>query len=84
MNLRMNWYHWTEDEPYKQTVKADDLGIEFEKAVVQTIADQIWYFNCTNVPDPLPKGWEVLETPLHELIGWGLTKKDVEYLNRNK
>lgn len=84
MNLRMNWYHWTEDEPYKETIKPKELGIKWEKSVVQTIADQTWFFNCTNVPDPLPNGWEVMDIPLHELIGYGLDEDDVKQLTRNR
>lgn len=30
------------------------LGIEFEKAIHQPIADQWMFINCTNVPDELP------------------------------
>ena len=32
-----------------------DLGITYEKAIPQPIADQWWFINCQNVPDALPK-----------------------------
>ena len=31
------------------------LGITAERCVPQTLADQIWFINCTNVPAELPK-----------------------------
>ena len=31
------------------------LGIGYERATPQTCGDQIWFWNCTNVPEMLPE-----------------------------
>lgn len=33
----------------------DELGIGYERATSQTCGDQIWFWNCTNVPEVLPE-----------------------------
>jgi hypothetical protein len=38
----------------------DALGIDYERATPQTCADQIWFWNCTNVPEVLPAYLSVL------------------------
>jgi hypothetical protein len=33
----------------------ETLGIGYERATPQTCGDQIWFWNCTNVPEVLPE-----------------------------
>lgn len=51
------------------------IGITYQYAVPQSIADQWWFWNCENVPEPLPKYMTVLNVKPHEAIGYGLTKE---------
>jgi hypothetical protein len=39
----------------------EDAGIEFVAMVGQPIGDQVWFLDCTNVPDPLPEWVEIFE-----------------------
>lgn len=39
----------------------EDAGIEFVAMVGQPIGDQVWFMDCTNVPDQLPDWAEVFE-----------------------
>ena len=56
-----------------------ELGITYQHSTPQSMGDQWWFWNCENVPDPLPKHFSILECkdPL-EMIGWGLSKEDAE------
>ncbi len=31
-----------------------DLGITYQHSTPQSVADQWWFWNCENLPDPLP------------------------------
>jgi len=57
-----------------------DLGITYEHATPQSIADCWWFWNCSNVPDPLPAALDVLKITPREAIGYGLTKEDSKRL----
>lgn len=52
MDLRYSM--WASPNEHPQRVMRD-LGITYEKAIPQPIADQWWFINCQNVPDALPK-----------------------------
>ena len=51
------------------------LGIEYQRATPQSVIDSWWFWNCTNVPSPLPKGLTVLKTSPREAIGLGLSEE---------
>ncbi|MFA5423366.1 MAG: hypothetical protein WC374_05865 [Phycisphaerae bacterium] len=51
-----------------------ELGINYELAMPQSIADQFWFFNCTNIPEPLPIFLKVLDVKV----------KDCKYLNEEE
>ncbi len=72
MHIRYSCYIGSPDE-HPQTVM-DNLGIKYQCATPQSIADQWWFWNCTNVPDPLPPFMSVLDLDPQECIGWGLTQ----------
>jgi hypothetical protein len=55
-----------------------DLGLTYSLWVPQTLYDQIWLFNCDNLPDPFPPFIsEITESP-RSLIGYGLSAQDAE------
>ena len=56
------------------------LGITYELATPQSVADCWWFWNCENVPDPLPEGLSVLDITPREAVGYGLSKEDVKKL----
>ncbi len=86
-HLRLNCYYTTE-HPQKLM---KDLGITYQHATPQSIADQWWFWNCENIPDELPEYLEELTSypdnkPLDpmEQIGWGLSKEDAEKIRDYK
>ena len=58
-----------------------ELGIAYQHATPQSIADQWWFWNCKNVPAELPKYLTPLELDPHEQIGWGLSKEDADTIS---
>lgn len=57
-----------------------NLGITYDHAVPQSIADCWWFFNCKNVPDPTPSFLSTIKRKPTELIGFGLSKETAERL----
>lgn len=51
------------------------LGIKYTHAVPQSMGDQWWFFNCVNIPNPLPPYLEEAHWVPHECIGYGLSKQ---------
>jgi hypothetical protein len=60
------------------------LGITYQHATPQSIGDQWWFWNCENIPDPLPPYLEVSNWDPMECIGWGLSKEDAENIRDYK
>lgn len=56
------------------------LGITYEHATPQSIADCWWFWGCKNVPDPLPAALKTLKVTPREAIGYGLSKEDAKRL----
>lgn len=56
------------------------LGIKYQHATPQSISGEWWFWNCENVPEKLPKYLEPLNVNPMEAIGWGLSKKEAEYI----
>lgn len=73
-NLRLDLYETAE---HAQKVMAD-LGISYQHATPQSIVDSWWFWNCENVPDPLPPGLSELKAKPHECIGYGLSAADAD------
>lgn len=46
------------DDPFEAMKQA---GIEYTLTVGQPIGDQVWFMDCTNVPDTLPEWAEIFE-----------------------
>ena len=55
-----------------------ELGITYQHATPQSIADQWWFWNCENVPEQLPPYLKVMDLNPMEQIGWGLSKESAE------
>lgn len=78
-SLRLDLYGLDEakDNRHPQVVM-QSLGITYQHATPQSMGDQWWFWNCENVPDPLPKFLSVLEIDPMACIGWGLSREDAE------
>ena len=54
------------------------LGISYQIATPQSVADQWWFWGCDNVPDVLPPFLSELKNGPMDCIGLGLTKEEAE------
>ena len=83
MNLSLDLY-----ATYALNLHAQDymkqLGITYEHATPQSIADCWWFWNCENVPNPLPYGLSVLKIKPSQAIGYGLSKEIAEKLEQKR
>ena len=71
------------NEHPKETMKR--LGITYQHATPQSIADQWWFWNCQNIPDPLPQHFSILLANPLEYINFGLsTEKALDIFNFEK
>lgn len=62
-----------------------ELGINYQLAVPQSIADCWWFFNCKNLPGQLPKWIKVRDFgDLNRLVGHGLSQTDADELMKEK
>lgn len=59
------------------------LGITYELATPQSIADCWWFWNCKDVPDPLPAALRVLKIAPREAVGYGLSSEMAKQLERS-
>jgi hypothetical protein len=62
---------------HAQTVMRQ-LGITYQVATPQSICDQWWFWNCANVPDPLPSYLTPLGLDPMKCVGWGLSQEEAE------
>jgi hypothetical protein len=60
-----------------------ELGITYQHATPQSIADQWWFWNCQNVPDSLPPYLSELNVTPHDAIGHGLSKEMADRIADN-
>lgn len=56
------------------------LGITYQHATPQSIADQWWFWNCENIPAELPNFLTLLNLDPFECIGHGLSKEHAEMI----
>ena len=61
-----------------------ELGITYQHATPQIIADQWWFWNCENIPEQLPPYLEFMDLNPMEQIGWGLSKEVAEKIRDYK
>ena len=50
-----------------------ELGIKYQHATPQSMVDQWWFWNCTNVPKELPAYIDELKVNPMDVIGYGLS-----------
>jgi hypothetical protein len=55
-----------------------DLGITYQHATPQSICDQWWFWNCENIPDPLPGYLSILDVDPMKFVGFGLSQLKAE------
>lgn len=60
------------------------LGITYQHATPQSIADQWWFWNCENVPNPLPEYLTFLNADPKQMIKFGLSKEDAQKISDYK
>jgi len=77
MTQHLKYNMWGSPSNHPQKVMKE-LGITYQHATPQSIGDQWWFWNCENVPDPLPGYLTVLYIDPKDAIGWGLSKEDAE------
>jgi len=67
-NLRYDLYeHEGSKSPY---LVITDLGIKYNHWVPQTMGDQIWLLDCSNIPDELPKAISKLGLSQSQIDHW--------------
>jgi hypothetical protein len=82
MHIRYNYGYDTPNDPVKDMKR---LGIKYKFVMAQIIADQYWFWNCENIPDPLPSYLTELNADPMEWVGCGLSMKDaIEIKNCKK
>lgn len=59
-----------------------DLGITYQFGTPQSMMDSWWFWNCENVPDPLPDYLHTLKRTPDQAVGWGLSKEQAEQINK--
>ena len=52
-----------------------ELGITYQHATPQSLYESWWFWNCENVPDPLPEDLSILRLDPLDVIGNGLNKE---------
>ncbi len=81
MNLRLDLMGMNlSGELRHAQIVMDELRIHYEHATPQSICDQWWFWNCTNVPEHMPSYLSELKMAPHESIGNGLSKEDADRL----
>ena len=74
-NMRRAYDSGATDHPQEEMKK---LGITYQHATPQSISDSWWFWNCENIPDPLPSYLSVLNIDPIKSIGWGLSQEQAE------
>ena len=62
-------------EMRRAQVVMNELGISYTHSTPQSMADSFWFWNCTGVPDELPRYLSELKLDPMDQIGWGLSKE---------
>jgi len=55
-----------------------ELGIDYQLSTPQSLGDSFWFWNCSNIPEPLPDYLSELSVDPMSCIGQGLNQKDAE------
>jgi hypothetical protein len=61
------------------------LGIKYQHATPQSMGDQWWFWNCENIPLPIPFGLGVLDiVDPGKYVGFGLTQGEADKIKSYK
>ena len=60
----------------------NELGIKYTHKTPQTMGEQWWFWNCENIPFPLPKFITTLDLDPIKQIGYGLSQSEAEEIKR--
>jgi len=75
IHLRFSMYGSPNKHPQKVM---ESIGIIYQHATPQPIGDQWWFWNCENIPNPLPEYLTILDIDPLDAIGFGLDKQSAE------
>jgi hypothetical protein len=64
-----------ENEFRHAQVVMHELGVTAQYATPQSVTDSWYFWNCENLPDPLPPYLTVMEVDPMRFIGLGLSEK---------
>ncbi len=78
-HLRYDMYRAPEGHP---VTVMHDLGITYQHRTPQSLSDEWWFWNCSNVPKPLPKYLRALDVDPHEAVGYGLSQEDADKITK--
>ena len=78
------WRAYKENENDHPQNVMKKLGVTYQHATPQSIADQWWFWNCENIPKELPPYLTFLDTCPMGCIGWGLDKHDAKKIMEYK
>ena len=59
----------------------ETMGIAYQHAVPQSMFDSWWFFNCENIPDPLPDCLKFMRSTPQECVGRGLSQQNADAIN---
>ena len=74
-HLRFDLYNYSGTHPQ---IKMKELKIKYSHSTPQSMGDQWWFWNCENIPDPLPIFLSVADLNPMKCIGYGLSKQEAE------
>jgi hypothetical protein len=78
-HLRYSYYGATYDNESRHASEVlKSFGITWQHCTPQSMGDQMWYWNCKNIPDQLPSYITPLLVDPMEKIGYGLDKAEAE------
>jgi len=69
------WAYNSQDMPHP-VEQMKILGITYQHRTPQSMGEQWWFWNCENIPDPLPPYLNVVNLDPMECIGYGLSEED--------
>lgn len=75
---------WEVNEMRHPQLVMKELGINYQVATPQSMADQWWFWNCENVPNELPVFLEELELDPNKCIGYGLSRQEADLITNYK
>jgi len=76
MHLRFCMYSACDNKESRHPQEVmKSLGIDYQHATPQSVADQWWFWNCKNVPDQLPAFLTELQVDPMQCIGFGLNEE---------